>query len=1083
MILIARDPAVAESGRPSGPVAPSRRAGSVRWLARTRSILTMVPALAIAACTPEPAWEFSVDSAIEIADSLKNTDPRVALTNTPDACLSIPDSGSVAAPTGISQYVARYLARDSLGFECATRVVTDATERSGIVSIDEATELVAWRHGRDSTAGTVFVGLFYEQQHDDTFDVQASWPLVVGLEGLRSILESADTMAIADVVLTVSDISMQSARDPSFQTESDSINQHAPYSTHQNMRADHGPVLPTMSASAPGWVVRSSTDRIGHGGTLPFARDEAPKSAAMATHDTATSSGASVSHSPAPWPIVAIDFRRLDAATDSALLEEHGTELVEILGPAVQAPTSPASRKWDWPLTLETIEALMPLLILVIALRLVLGPLKHRHNHIQQNIRAAKPPKANVGGLKASSFNFSSSKETIRQWNTRITHQQSQVSVLKTSLTSAIAEATEPRTPDDILGDLKYLRNLAVGSVIKQSMFKAVVRTRKTCLLISRKYAWIARVGVWIRRKFLSMVSVSLGEQTKSVAEQRLEIFASISQLQEDVKKYNKAAEGFDTLFGDRGIESELHRLELSTKDIHESLAATDGLANEVKDRRKRAKSSLLHFVHHHAKDEGKGELKRDHTKDSPTTTHNNVEGIRGLLPSNVNGQVERANKATDRLTKLLGNRARQTLDNLREWRQGRAGLEDLAEATRRLRRTAWLGETKKWEVKIDAVRTRLQDASGEARDEANHLAIAEESMEELRATLPNDDEEEHLEGLPGSIRDAKREVDRAVECLEAQFKYACKQAFLKMRKRELQAAMEENRQEMLKGTVQRIIEVHSNKAALGAVTVGVLLTLALMVASVQHTSPWPNLPGVLATLGVTTSAWVLGGMLLYAWVKLWERDWLTRQEWDLDERLLRISVRRALALWFWGGCGVAAYGVLKGLERVGSAALAERIAFDVPVGMFSIFATALAACSVRDGVGIEPRRRLKQYCEKCNDEIERDTWQSCDMCEVCECNDCVICRENEITRSNLRSRTQMLLGWGILATCYMGAVVLFGREGWFEPVLAGVGQGGVQLITVATTGVLLIPLWPLIGRQLLGGNGRKVDRWIMGGE
>ncbi len=1077
MPTISRNPAASTNATIEG----SKRFSGLDWLkfvsrgwssARTLPALAMIAPLAMATCSREPAWEFSIESALEIVDSLESKDPRVTLSENPDECRSVPDSGSATVATGVSQYVASYLTREDLGFKCAARLVTHATERSGTISIDEATELVAWHNGNDPAGGTVFARLFYEQRADDTANLETLWPVAVGLEGLRSVLESADTTT--DIVITVSDISLWSAPDPSSLTDSAQTSEHDPYFTNLGVSGDDGPVLPATLVSAPGWMLRSSPYPIGDGASFLFGRHEPPTATTMATEATVPTAGAGIDYLPVSSPFLASDFQPIALVNDSALLK-RGTDFARELGAAVQARPVTYASTLNKSILMSVIQTLLPFILLGLAIRATADAARGRRNRIQGELKTIQgfPPRDDPHGPKESLFNYSKSHESIHLWAARIEETAGKLTGAESSLAQTIDDATEARRPDTLLANLKELERLVIPPSVEPPTTDGRLPDP---VRLPWAPKWIRRPLAWILVTFgRSPQNASSDGDPNGITEQQEGILSSINEGRGRIEDWEQAAQKLSVLVASQSVNTQLRTLTMLASRLHKSLAKTDELTEKVATWWIEAKGPLGQFVRGYAAGE-MAESELEDIRRKSIEVNKKLDKVQSLLPSDLDEDVNRVFKAIDALDKIVQT-ATQYLNDLSQWAHIYDGLGNLEEAIRRLNRAGTFGEAAGLKEKIETTCKMLRNSMDAGRGEADDLVTVRNAVGVIRGAIPNHNERQHLEQLGGKIEAAMQAIKEADGRIDAEFKKACRQAFLKMRKQKLEDAMRKKVDRILQGTPQRLGQIVIRKGSVIPVLVGVVATTMTAVAGWQLLGAGKQVPALIVLAATFAALLLVGRCVAFSGGK-----WIAKSK-GLPEHGSRIQTRRrSMQLWFVGGCGLVTYGALKSFERAGSAAGLDGIGFHGTIEMFSMFATVLAACSVRDGVQWEPEGRNTTLCLECDDETERDRWKACggDACELCGCgNRCVRCLENEAMEGEPPSKGNGRTLWSFLALVYMLAVALFVWCGWLASVGVGSGTGWsefeLEVIKLVAPGVLLVPLGFVVD-VLLRGQGTTVN-------
>ncbi len=447
---------------------------------RLRTTLAMVVAIGTGACQ-EKSWEFSVNSAFAIADSLWSTRSVAPQAISSGECPPRPDSDSSAVAARVLDNVASHLLIERLGFSCAARLVSQMTDRGGTIVIDDANDMVFWRNGTDpdDAQGTALVGLFYEQGAEDTATMKNLWPVVVGLEGMRAVLERADTTT--DVVVTVSNIALWSggaSSDVFVDAEPES------YQTYLATAGAEGPVPPAMFASAPGWVVGSSPHRIADGASS-FLRPNDPSMPSVLAADAPAPSDVGTNSPHSPDRFVANEFQPLVESSDTAVLEARGDAFVQAFGPLVDSRGATDASSWDPKRLIPFLWTVLSPVFLVLAACAVTWSLRRRRKSIEDALSKAKYPEP----LQYDLFAFSKHLHRVGEWVARMSDTGKKLKDIKIDIHEEVDEVTRAiqRETRDIAQQLTELPELVeqLGEVPARNLLVRSWRWTKKTLLKS----------------------------------------------------------------------------------------------------------------------------------------------------------------------------------------------------------------------------------------------------------------------------------------------------------------------------------------------------------------------------------------------------------------------------------------------------------------------------------------------------------------------------------------------------------------------------------------------------------------------
>ncbi len=368
-----------------------------RYLRRHfQSGLAILVIVAVGACDRPPAG-FSTESAFEIVDSLSAMRDRGPTQGAHEVCQNEtePDADTVSETSSdVLLYAALHLRR--LGFSCTVRSVRHVGRSAMGIRIDAASELVAWREGRASSATAALMAVSYHADPDRAPDAYRLWPIVVGLEGIRAFVESDATDDIRDLVVTIGDVSDWAADFTSTWLQPFPSPHNDTYSTQVATSGPVGPAPPVMLASAPGWVIGTSAEPVSEAGSLGFSgMGEFPilGEPSPANRTLLRSRGIA----PMPFRLVAFasDHQPIGRAgsasvpgNSASVLRGKGDAFVRALR-AAAAPSQPAwtmEGHWYWLLGI-----CLPLILVGLALQTIVINTRTRLSNVEKAIAKLGP--------------------------------------------------------------------------------------------------------------------------------------------------------------------------------------------------------------------------------------------------------------------------------------------------------------------------------------------------------------------------------------------------------------------------------------------------------------------------------------------------------------------------------------------------------------------------------------------------------------------------------------------------------------------------------------------------------------------
>ena len=954
--------------------------------ARLAAIFAMVTASAAAACV-DTREGFSVDAAVAIMDSLSIAGSDTLPFTGRHGCVHAHDTGTDVPQAGILRYVTRYLNRDNIGFECAWRQVSHSTERSGTITIDDATELVAWRTGNDTARGTVLVGLFYEHERRDT-TVDELWPLAVGLEGIRSFLSSADTLP--DIIVTVSNMSTWGAHEPSSFHPSHPLSTDDSYYTQVAMTAGRGPVPPTMIASQPSWVLGVSPNRISHEESSPFGATDQTPSGPAANSATFGSSLTTISPSSSQFRLLANEANPDYRGTNPMFLQESGERFSQFvsLPPVGQRPTTGVGRSPGdnvyWVLGI-----LLPLLFVIAAYRATVSRLANRLKRTQQG---SKQLPTYYNRIDSEKLNFSKSYRYVHRW-ARIEETRQQV-------TKLLDAAAETAMTANIRQLSKAIRSTEIPSHI-DNLANALERLKR-CVTVPlwRMRGWRLLVLSRLAPKQPYLIAMATVDRVENAA-------GSVSAMDKHLKAVRDSLPRLEQTVGGATVAIEFDNLQTATNALLQSLATVvdDDLPGKAARLSRRVESSIATLttkLRQSSEDNVSKEIEKLRER------HKELAGLKGRVPSQAADEARSVTTAMRALREAIGV-ADANAKHLLVWRKSWAdlhrlggGIEGLNVAHARSPQDAMSAR--------ELVNTHVKHLARACNCiKVDDLRRVGNEIEEIKAlAAANQKEDARLRNLPGKVEEATETITDAQRAIENEIQAFCGAAFLRSHVEPLKRAIDRRTEELLKGFNGRIrdlarrLGVANPEVARPLIAGGCAVLLCFIIAVLATWVPGSGYMWARVT-SIAISIVVLFGI---SWLIAVGRD--GRQSSGIRLGTSQECLRGGALLWFVAGAGVVFYTglVTFGLSDMGQdlEGLVER---EMIARLVFYFSVMLGACSMlygagsvlaRDGTG-DGNRDGK--CESCGreellwvGEVAAADWKVCEECELCTNGMCSECGE-----------------------------------------------------------------------------------------